>query len=194
MLSRTLGLMFKAKQLFTKKYLLLLQIVLFLVNFNNFEVIRSQSLKVSKNYQKYEVRSIKKLLVVPASFSLYYEIAASHTAIFIIPATLLHQPNLTLTTARNKHAFYNYSYCENAIWQCDPSANIMDIVQYIVLHPLFSTKAFLIKLFKNFQEQVDFFKVSSDSLVKKTRPSSLNLTKPLSSSIYFNVLNVRVIP
>ena len=70
--------------------------------------------------------------------------------------------------AKNMHAFYSYSYCENAIWQCDQTANVMDTVQYTVLHPLFSTKAFLIKLFKNFQEQVeDFFNVSSHSLVKK---------------------------
>ena len=40
-------------------------------------------------------------------------------------------------------------------------------VQYIVLHPVFSTNAFLIKLFKNFEEQVeDVFNVISDSLVK----------------------------
>ena len=51
---------------------------------------------------------------------------------------------------------------------CDPTANMLDIVRYIVLHPLFSTIAFLIKLFKNFKEQVeDFFNVASDSLVKK---------------------------
>ena len=93
MLSRTLGVMSKVKQLFTKNYLLLLQIVIFLVNFNSFEVIRSQSLKVSKKYQNCEVTSIKKLLVVPNNFSLCYEIAASHTSIFKIPATLLHQPN-----------------------------------------------------------------------------------------------------
>ena len=38
--------------------------------------------------------------------------------------------------------------------------------EYIVLHPLFSTNAFLIKLFKNFEEQgEDFFTVISDSLV-----------------------------
>ena len=36
-------------------------------------------------------------------------------AIFKISVTLLHQPNLTLSTAKNKHAFYNYSYSENAI-------------------------------------------------------------------------------
>ena len=71
----------------------------------------------------------------------------------------------------------------------DPTVNILDIAQYIVLHPLFSMKSFLIKLFKNFEEQVDFFNVTSDSLVKETRPSSLSLTKPL-----FNVLNVGVIP
>ena len=81
MLSRTLGVMFKVKQLFTKNYLLLLQIVLFLVNFNSFEVICSQSLKVSKSYQNYEATSIKKLLLVPNSFSLYYEIDALHFAI-----------------------------------------------------------------------------------------------------------------
>ena len=38
-----------------------------------------------------------------------------HKAIFKIPATLLHQPNLTLSMAKNKHAFYYYSYSENAI-------------------------------------------------------------------------------
>ena len=60
------------------------------------------------------------------------------------------------------------NFCsENAISQCDPTANILNMVQYIVLHPLFSTKAFLIKLFKNFEEQAeDFFNVISDSLLK----------------------------
>ena len=77
------------------------------------EVIRYQSLKVSKSYQNNQVTSIKKVLGVPSSFSLYYEIA--FRGIFIIPATLLRQPNLTLTTARNMHAFYNYSYSENTI-------------------------------------------------------------------------------
>ena len=43
-------------------------------------------------------------------------------------------------------------------------ANILDIVQYFALHPLFSTKAFLINLFKNFEEQVeDFRNVTIDS-------------------------------
>ena len=43
-----------------------------------------------------------------------------------------------------------------------------NIVQYIVLHPLFSTKAFLIKLCKHFEDQVEnFFNVTSDCLVKK---------------------------
>ena len=40
--------MFKVKQLFTKKYLLLLHIVFVLVYFNSFEVIRSQSLMSQK--------------------------------------------------------------------------------------------------------------------------------------------------
>ena len=35
-----------------------------------------------------------------------------------------------------------YACPENAILQCDPTANILDIVQYIVLHPLLSTKVF----------------------------------------------------
>ena len=40
-------------------------------------------------------------------------------------------------------------------------------IQCIVLHPLFSTTVFLIKLFKNFEEQgEDFFNVISDSLIK----------------------------
>ena len=43
--------MFKVKQLLTKSYLLLSHIPLFLVYFNSFEVIRSQSLNVSKSYQ-----------------------------------------------------------------------------------------------------------------------------------------------
>ena len=81
MLSRTLGVTFKVKQLFTKNYLLLLQIVLFLVVFNSFEIIRSQSLNSFKKLSNYEVTSIKKLLLVPNSFSLYYEIAGSHFAI-----------------------------------------------------------------------------------------------------------------
>ena len=104
MLSRTLGaVMFKVKQLVAKNYLLLFHFTLFLVHFNCYEVIRSQSLKVSKSYQSNEVTSIKKLLGVPNSFSLYCEIICR--AIFKIPATLLHQPNLTLTTARNMHVF-----------------------------------------------------------------------------------------
>ena len=48
MLSKTLGVMFKVKQLFTKIYLLLWHITLFLIHFNSLEVIRSQSLKVLK--------------------------------------------------------------------------------------------------------------------------------------------------
>ena len=74
MLSRTLGVMFKVKQLFTKNYLLLLHITLFLVHFNSYWVIRSQSLKVPKSYQNNEVMSTKKLLGVHDSFSRYYEI------------------------------------------------------------------------------------------------------------------------
>ena len=91
------------------------------------------------------------------------------------------------------HAFYGYSYSENAIYQCEPTANLWDIVQYIVLHPLFSTKAFLIKLFENFGEQVeDFFNVTSDSFVKNSaiQPKS-NIAFKLK---YFNLLNVAVIP
>ena len=74
MLSRTLDVMFKVKQLFTKNYPLLLHITLFLVHFNSFDVIHSQSLEVSKTYQNNQVTSIKKLLGVPNSFSLYYVI------------------------------------------------------------------------------------------------------------------------
>ena len=69
--------MFKIKHLFTKNYLFLLHITHFLVHFNGYKVIRSQSLKVSKSYQNNEVTSIKKLLGVPNSFSLYYEIIYS---------------------------------------------------------------------------------------------------------------------
>ena len=74
MLFRTLGVMLKVKQLFSKNYLLLLHITLFLVQFNSLEVIRFQSLKVSKSLQNNEAMSIKKLLRVSNSFSLYNEI------------------------------------------------------------------------------------------------------------------------
>ena len=74
MLSRTLGVMLKVKQLFTKTYLFLLHFTLFLAHFNSFEVIRSQSSKVSKSYQNNQITSIEKLLGVLNSFSLYYEI------------------------------------------------------------------------------------------------------------------------
>ena len=47
MLFRNLAAKFKVKQLFTKHYQLLLQITHYLVHFNSFEIIRSQSLKVS---------------------------------------------------------------------------------------------------------------------------------------------------
>ena len=36
----------------------------------------------------------------------------------------------------------------------------LDIAQYIVLHPLFSTKAFVIKLLKNSEELVEDFSTS----------------------------------
>ena len=80
MLSRTLGVMFKVKQLIRKNYLpvLLMHIMVFLVHYNSYEVIRAQSLKVSKRYQNIEVTSINKVLGVPikllSSFSLYSEI------------------------------------------------------------------------------------------------------------------------
>ena len=61
-------------------------------------------------------------------------------------------------------------------------ANILNIVQYIVLHPLFSTKAFLIKLFKQFEEQGEDFERHQRQFSKNTWPYSFNLTKPLSSS------------
>ena len=91
------------------------------------------------------------------------------------------------------HAFYGYSYSENAIYQCEPTANLWDIVQYIVLHPLFCTKAFLIKLFENFEEQVeDFFNVTSDSFVKN---SAIQLKSNIAFKLkYFKLLNVAVIP
>ena len=68
----------------------------------------------------------------------------------------------------------------------------MDIVQYIVLHPL-STKIFLMKLFKNFQEQEeDFLNISSDSLVKN---SAIQLKSYQAIKLkYFKVINVGVIP
>ena len=55
MLSRTLGVMFKVQQLFTKNYVSLLHITLFLVQFTLQALrllgIRSRSLKVSHSYQ-----------------------------------------------------------------------------------------------------------------------------------------------
>ena len=69
--------MFKVKQLFTKNYVIVLHITLFLVHFNSVEVNRSQSLKVSKSYQNYEVTSIKKLLGVSNTFSLCCEMIQS---------------------------------------------------------------------------------------------------------------------
>ena len=41
MLSKTLGVMFNVKQLFSKNHLFLLHIALFLVHFNSLEVIHS---------------------------------------------------------------------------------------------------------------------------------------------------------
>ena len=59
-----------------------------------------------------------------------------------------------------------FLFCERCLTE-RPTANILDTVQYIVLHRLFSTKVFLIKLFKSFEEQVeDFFNGTSDSLAK----------------------------
>ena len=55
MLSKTQGQMFQVKQPFTKNYLFLLHITLFLVYFKSYEVIRSQSLKISKSYQNNQV-------------------------------------------------------------------------------------------------------------------------------------------
>ena len=65
MLSRTLDAMLKVKQPFSKNYLLLLHITLFLVYFYSFEVIRSQSLKVLKSYQNNEIMSTKNLIQQP---------------------------------------------------------------------------------------------------------------------------------
>ena len=74
-----------------------------------------------------------------------------------------------------------------------PTHWILYNVQYIVLHPLFRTKAFLIKLFENFEEQVeDFFNVTSDSLVKN---SAIQLKSNKAIILkYFNILNVGVLP
>ena len=74
MLSRTIGVMFKVKQVFTKNYILLLQVTLFLICCNSYEVIRSLSLKIAKSYQNNQVRSSKRLLEVSNSFLLYSEI------------------------------------------------------------------------------------------------------------------------
>ena len=74
MLSRTIGVMFKVNQVFTKNYILLLQVTLFLICCNSYEVIRSMSLKIAKSYQNNQVRSNKKLLEVSNSFLLYSEI------------------------------------------------------------------------------------------------------------------------
>ena len=73
MLSRTIGVMFKVKKVFTKNYIPLLQVTLFLICCNSYEVIRSMSLKIAKSYQNNQVRSNKKLLEVSNSFLLYSE-------------------------------------------------------------------------------------------------------------------------
>ena len=64
MLSKTLGVMFKVKQLLIKNHLLLLHSALFLVHLNSWEVLRSQSLKVSKSYQNNQVTLLSKHKVV----------------------------------------------------------------------------------------------------------------------------------
>ena len=62
-------------------------------------------------------------------------------------------------------------------------ANILDIVQYIVLHPLFSIKAFLIKLFKNFEKQVkDFFEVKDAKKLEKDAIYLLRLPRVAADS------------
>ena len=68
--------MFKVKQLFTINYPLPLHFTLFLVHFNSFEIICSQSLKVSKSYQNKSSNVNQKAITikVPNSFSLYHEI------------------------------------------------------------------------------------------------------------------------
>ena len=54
----------------------------------------------------------------------------------------------------------------------------------ILYNVLFSTKAFLTKLLKNFEEQAeDFFQRHKRQFSTKPRPSSVNLTKPLSSKL-----------
>ena len=58
MLSWTLGVIFKVKQLFTQNYLFILLITLVLVHFNSLKINRSQSLKVSKTYQNNQVTSL----------------------------------------------------------------------------------------------------------------------------------------
>ena len=63
MLFRTLNVMFKIKQLFTKNYLLFWHITLFSVHFNSFAVILSQNLKVSKSYQNHEKNNVNQKAV-----------------------------------------------------------------------------------------------------------------------------------
>ena len=65
--------MFNVKQLFTKSDLLFFAQCALFSSFNSCEVIRSQSLKVSKSYENDQVTSIKKLLGVLNSFSLCYD-------------------------------------------------------------------------------------------------------------------------
>ena len=49
-------------------------------------------------------------------------------------------------------------------------------IGYCILHPLFSAKAFLIKLFKNFEEQVVcFLNATGDSYAKKKSAIQSNL-------------------
>ena len=65
------------------------------------------------------------------SFSLYFEITNTERSVKfqrLLSELLLRQPNLTLTTLRNKHVFCSHSYSENVVQPCDPSAYLLNIV------------------------------------------------------------------
>ena len=68
---------------------------------------------------------------------------------------------------------------------------ILDIAQYIVLRPLFSRKTCLIKMFKNFEDQVKgFLNVTGDSLAKNSA-IHLKYIKTIKLK-YFKVLKIGV--
>ena len=82
-----------------------------------------------------------------------------------------------LSTARNMHAFLRF--LKRYLTVRPNSQRIGHCTVYCITF-LSQHESFLIKIVQNFEELVDdFFNVTGDSLLKKTRPSSLNLSTSL---------------